>query len=232
MIEKGKKYAVLTGDLVKSSSLTSEKSKKAIERLKKLSTEIDEFNPGTVIGQIDTFRYDSWQLLLENPESCLKIAVFIRVGLKMESDTKTKYDTRISIGIGGVETLAKKRISNSRGPAFTYSGKGLDTIGGQYLAFMYGNQKNILLSVLKHGLIPMLDCIVGDWTAKESRAIYNSIKGLTQEETAQKWPPDKKTGKTITRQAVGDALIRAHWNEVNKVLEWIETEIKQAIKLV
>lgn len=231
MIEKRKKYAVLTGDLVKSSSLTSEKSKKAIERLKKLSIEIDEFNLGTVVGQIDTFRYDSWQLLLENPESCLKVAVFIRVGLKMESDAKTKYDTRISIGIGGVETLGKNRISNSRGPAFTYSGKGLDTIGGQYLAFIYGNQKNILLSVLEHGVIPMLDCIIGDWTAKESRAILNSIKGLTQEETARQWPPDKKTGKKITRQAVGDALIRAHWNEVKKVLEWIESEIKQTIEL-
>jgi len=77
----------------------------------------------------------------------------------------------------------------------------------------------------------MLDCIVGDWTAKESRAIYCSIKGLTQEETAQQWLPDKKAGKTITRQAVSGTLIRAHWNEVNKVLEWIESGIKQAIKL-
>jgi len=83
MIDKDKKYAVLTGDLVKSSSLTGQKSKKAMERLQKLTTEIDEFNLGAVVGKIDTFRHDSWQLLLESPESCLKVAVFIRVGLKM-----------------------------------------------------------------------------------------------------------------------------------------------------
>ena len=40
------------------------------------------------------------------------------------------------------------------------------------------------------------------------------------------WPPVGKTGRPISRQAVGDALMRAHWNTVEDVLRWIEAEIQ------
>jgi hypothetical protein len=228
VIDGDKIYAVLTGDLVKSSRLTSAKSKGAMERLKKITVEFAEQHPNSVVGRIDTFRHDSWQLLLEQPALALRIAVFLRTALKLQSDASTKYDTRISIGIGKVELISKRRISDSRGPAFTFSGKGLDAIDGRCLALVTGDDTPALWYGLERGVVPLLDCIVGDWTPTESRAVYGALKDWTQEETARNWPPQEKTAKRPTRQAVGDSLVRAHWSTVDAVLLWAETEIKQA----
>ena len=41
---------------------------------------------------MDTFRHDSWQLLLERPAHALRTAVFLRTALKLQSDASTKYD--------------------------------------------------------------------------------------------------------------------------------------------
>jgi hypothetical protein len=226
-----KNFAVLTGDLVKSSRLTSADSKSAMERLKKIAREFDQQHPNSVVGRMDTFRHDSWQLLIEQQALAIRLAVFLRAALKMKSDANTKYDTRISIGFGKVELISKRRVSDSRGPAFTNSGKGLDAMDGQRLSLITGDDEFVLWRGLNSGIIPLLDCIVCDWTPVESRAVYGALKGWTQEISASNWPPQKKTKKRPTRQAVGDSLVRAHWNTVDAVLLWIETEIKQAHEL-
>jgi hypothetical protein len=225
-------YAVLTGDLVKSSRLTSIKSRSAMERLKKIATEFAEQHPNSVVGRMDTFRHDSWQLLLEQPALALRTAVFLRTALKLQSDASTKYDTRISIGIGKVELISKRRISDSRGPAFTHSGKGLDAMDGRCLALVAGDDTPALWYGLERGVVPLIDCVVGDWTPTESRAVYGALKGWTQEETARNWPPQAKTAKRPTRQAVGNSLVRAHWSTVDAVLLWAEAETKQTCGFV
>ena len=231
MTDVEKIYAVLTGDLVKSSRLTSVKSKGAMERLKKIAVEFAEQHPNCVVGRMDTFRHDSWQLLLEHPALAFRTAVFLRSALKLQSDASTKYDTRISIGIGKVELISKRRISDSRGPAFTCSGKGLDAMDGRCLALVAEDDTPAFWHGLEHGVVPLIDCVVGDWTPAESRAVYGALKGWTQEETARNWPPQEKTDKRPTRQAVGDSLVRAHWSTVDTVLLWAETEIKQTYGL-
>jgi len=155
--------------------------------------------------------------------------LFLRVFLKLESDARTKYDTRISIGMGEVETISKRRISDSRGPAFTFSGKGMDAMNGQRLSFAHEDAASFLWESLAKAIIPLVDGIIGDWTPTESRAVYGALKGWTQEEIAKNWPTNQKTGKKPTRQAVGDSLSRAHWNSVDAVLLWMEKKLKQAI---
>ncbi len=229
MIDVEKIYAVLTGDLVKSSRLTNVESSGAMARLKKVATAFAEQHPNSVVGRMDTFRHDSWQLLLENPALAFRIAVFLRAALKLQSDASTKYDTRISIGIGKVELVSKRRISDSRGPAFTCSGKGLDAIDGRCLALVTGDDPSTLWHMLERGVVPLIDCVVSDWTPTESRAVYGALKGWTQEESAKNWPQRVKTDKKPTRQAVGDSLLRAHWSTVDAVLLWAETEISSML---
>ena len=231
MADVEKIYTVLTGDLVKSSRLTSTKSKGAMERLKKKAVEFAEQHPNSVVGRMDTFRHDSWQLLLQQPALAFRTAVFLRTALKLKSDAGTKYDTRISIGIGKVELISKRRISDSRGTAFTCSGKGLDAMDrGRCLTLVAGDEAPALWHTFERGVVPLIDCVVGDWTPTESRAVYGALKGWTQEETARNWPPQEKTDKQPSRQAVGDSLVRAHWSTVDAVLLWTETEITSMLQ--
>jgi len=231
MTQNNKLYAVLTGDLVKSSQLSSEKSAGAMARLKNAAMEFAQQYPSTIVGQMDTFRHDSWQVLMEKPAPAVKAAVFLRTALKLESDAETKYDTRICIGIGQAELISTQRVSNSRGPAFTRSGKGLDEMGGERLRLVAGDDAPVLLNGLSCTAIPLLDCIIGDWTPTESRAIYGVLNGWTQEEIASNWPVNEKSGKQPTRQAVGDSLMRAHWRTVDAALLWIETKLEQIYAL-
>jgi hypothetical protein len=223
MIPTNKVYAVLTGDLVKSSQLPSEKSFGAMERLKNAAGKFSLLHPATIVGQIDTFRHDSWQLLMEKPELAFRASLFLRTVLKLGSSADTKYDTRICIGIGQVELISEQKVSNSRGPAFTRSGKGLDEMDNERLRLVANAETDLLLNGLSFTTIPLLDCIISDWTPTESRAVHGILNGWTQEETARNWSLYENAGKQPTRQAIGDSLMRAHWRIVNASLLWIET---------
>lgn len=230
MDDRQKIYAVLTGDLIKSSRLTSDQSRGAIERLKKTADDFSKLYSNAVIGRMDSFRHDSWQLLLGHPFLSLRAAVFLRASLKLKSDAQTKYDTRISIGIGTVESISKRRISDSRGPAFTSSGKEMDSMNGRHLAFSIGGNTSVFEEAIGYGIIPLIDCVIDDWTPTESQAVYGALKGWTQEEIANHWLHEKN-GKKPSRQAVGDSLNRAHWSRVGAVMLWVETAIKQVYGL-
>ncbi len=219
----GNLHAVLTGDLVSSSRLTSNQSQQAMELLRTSATLFERCFPGTVVGHMDTFRHDSWQLLLNKPEQAFRVALFLRSTLKMESDALTKFDTRISIGIGTVEYIATERISDSRGSAFTISGRGVDSMKGSSLAFSIDTEEAEPWRDMIRAVIPLLDCIATDWTPTESRAVNAALMGRTQEESARHWASKKRSSPT--RQAVGDSLIRAHWNTVHSVLLQAEQKV-------
>lgn len=228
---KGKIYAALTGDLVRSSRLSAAESAGAMAALRQAGDDFAALHPRAVVGRMDTFRHDSWQILLQQPDLAIRAALFFRTALKRESDAESKYDSRVSIGIGAVELISSRRISDSRGPAFTRSGKGLDAMGSRCLALDAGGGPGAVLSCLADAAIPLLDCLVGDWTPAESRAVNGALMGLTQEAIAGRWPTVGETGRPPTRQAVSDALARAHWRTVMEVLGWMEGEIWQAYGL-
>lgn len=228
---KGRIYAALTGDLVRSSRLSAADSAGAMAALRRAGDDFAALHPRAVAGRMDTFRHDSWQILLQQPDLAVRAALFFRTALKRESDAEDKYDTRVSIGIGPVELVSARRISDSRGPAFTLSGKGLDAMGGRCLVLDAEGEPQAALSCLAATAVPLLDCLVGDWTPAESRAVNGALRGLTQEEIASLWPPLGTTGRPPSRQAVSDALARAHWRTVMEVLGWMERRILQSIEL-
>ena len=229
MTESQATYAVLTGDLVKSSRLPSSLSTKAMSWLKASVSTFNTFAPGSVYGSMDTFRHDSWQLLLNRPEIALRAALFFRTVLRMNSDADTKYDTRIAIGIGQIEYIDSTNISNSRGPAFTHSGKLLDSMKNSLLAWGTEHDTSTLWNTLKSTVIPLLDCLVSDWTPTESQAVNSALAGLTQDQTAARW--QSSDGKKPTRQAVGGSLQRAHWNTIHEVLLWTEQQITDTLNV-
>jgi hypothetical protein len=209
-------YAVLTGDLVSSSKLTPEQSRDAMRTLRTHATQFAETFAGSIEGELDTFRHDSWQLLLKKPAFAVRAAIFFRAVLKMQSEHSAKYDSRVAIGVGPVETIARARISDSRGAAFTYSGKALDKMGDERLAFASGRNGESVRS----GVVPLLDCVVTDWTPTESRAVFGALLRWTQEQSAANWPGGES--ERPTRQAVAKSLDRAHWRAVSTVLDWVE----------
>lgn len=219
-------YAVLTGDLVKSSKLTSDESQGAMRWLRDAVKSFGSLHPQSITGELDTFRHDSWQMLMTQPALSLRAAVYLRTALKLHSNKQARYDTRISIGVGEVETVAESRISDSRGSAFTISGKNLDAMGRNRLVFEAQEKESTVLALMGRVAVPLLDCVVTDWTSTEAHAVHGSLERLTQEEIAQLLPLNPRSGKAVTRQAVSDSLDRGNWGTVEDVLQRIEENSK------
>ncbi len=221
---KTKRYAVLTGDIVNSSKLTSDQSSKAMQWLRDAVEKFKTLYPNSIIGELDTFRHDSWQMLMADPSLSLRAAVYLRVSLKRHSLKNVLYDSRISIGVGDVEAIAESRISDSRGPAFTISGKSLDAMERTRLTCEVQGEVPIAFTLLGRAAVPLLDCLVTDWTPTVARAVHGSLERLTQEKIAELSPPNPRTDKPVTRQAVADSLERGHWGTVEEVLKLMEAE--------
>jgi hypothetical protein len=224
MAKPEKIYAVLTGDLIQSSRLAPEQSRRAMAWLKERAVEFGALRPDLVIGRMDSFRHDSWQLLLSEPALALRCAVFLRAALRAESDPRTKYDCRIAVGIGTVEHISRRSISDSQGSAFVLSGRGLDEMGRRRIC-LHADPEEGEWSWVAGVVTPLLEVIVSDWTPTEARAVLGALLGQTHDEIARKWPMADAGGKGPTRQAVSAALSRAHWNSVDEVLTWMERRL-------
>ena len=120
-------YTVITGDLVKSALFKSLRNN-ALDHLKKIlkSAEKLEEDRNEFITFTDIFRGDSFQGVISNPYKSLKVALFIRAELLKRRIRKEQIDGRIAIGLGPIESLNKRKIKESDGEAFRYSGRAFD----------------------------------------------------------------------------------------------------------
>ena len=206
------KYAVLTGDLVASSELSPSAYQAIIAHLKALATELSTIKPGLVLGDIDVFRGDGWQLCLSDPNQVLFSCTFLRSGLKAHK-SGLNIDSRIGVGIGEVTQLIPEKVSESSGPAFTHSGAALDTMQDKHrlkLVFpeLPPEQERLLNTIA----LPFMDLELTQWSTAESFAAFGALRGWTQQQTAESSIVFSDKDQPLSQQAVGKALKRIHWN--------------------
>ena len=108
--------SVITGDIVKSK--TQSNPEIWIEVLKKgLST----LNNDNTFWEI--YRGDSFQIEIPNTNNSFINAVYLKACVKMIKN----LDVRLAIGIGN-KTYQGKKVSESNGEAFVFSGETLETL--------------------------------------------------------------------------------------------------------
>jgi hypothetical protein len=73
-------------------------------------------------------------------------------------------------------------------------------------------------------IVRLIDAIATRWTDKQALAISGALRGMKQEEIAEKlWK------KKITQQAVAQHLSRAGWDAVEKGIEYFERAQKNKL---
>lgn len=82
---------------------------------------------------MEMYRGDSFQVVVDNPELALSVAIALRAKLKASTPDKSEvWDARLSLGIGDV-SFASGNILTSDGEAFRLSGRAFDNIGKKRL---------------------------------------------------------------------------------------------------
>jgi len=204
------KYAVLTGDIIKSHKL-SVKLSKVQELLKSIPEQFNKKYGKSIESNLDIFRGDSWQLILYQENLAIRLALFIKAYLLSEQNVRT----RISIGIGTVDKIEKNNVSESFGKAFELSGKGLDNLDNQQELYLATEDIHMKVE------IKFLDCIFKKITLRQASAVRYALLGCNQNEIAEKLER-KMSNKNITQQAVAKLLKNSCWKAISDYLESYE----------
>ena len=127
-----KPYAgVLTGDITGSQSFSDEDFRTILAVLEQhLSNYAMQYN-----CHFDIYRGDAFQLAVNQPQYCMHIALGLRLALKAHTPS---VDVRISVAVGKAH-FRPKEVKTGTGEAFVLSGRGLDKIKSNYLAFYSSN---------------------------------------------------------------------------------------------
>lgn len=175
-------YAVVTGDIVNSSSIRGNYTRE----LNNVTNDIKQYQLPDFILEI--YRGDSFQALITDPAKAILISILLRTGLRRNTQGRSLeniWDARISIGIGSIENfeITKNiKIGTFDGEAFVLSGKSLDTMkkDGSLLRINTGDPQ---LNQEFSAICPLIDSIIGRWSVAQAEAVYlYLLRNLTQKE--------------------------------------------------
>ncbi len=205
--------AVLTGDIVGSSGLSPENHRKVVRAVKSVA---DAF-PDAVVGAVDVYSGDSWQMLVSDCGLSLRIAVYLRAILKREKDFSV--DSRVSIAWGDVdmEQVDAERMSESTGELFTASGRGLVELKKASL-MCFSVLHDDYLSAAVGGALGLVDVLIRQWSTEQARAVAATLMGRTQAAIAAEFG--------VGQSSINKSLQAAHWLEIESTLNSIDKIIK------
>jgi hypothetical protein len=193
------KIAVLTGDLINSTGVSSPKAFRL--RLQSLLDSVDTLYGGSSV----TFRGDGFQVAFDDPRRSIESALYIRAGLIGSSPAKTdRWDARISVAIGAAATN-----EDSYGDAYIQSGRNLDEMNRDKLQ-VYAEPSAFRIGVALASAF--VDDIISGWTPSEAEAYFTHLQHPQGHEAVAKHL--KKSRSTVTK-----SLIRAKYSLINRYLE-------------
>ncbi len=207
------RIAILSGDIIASSSLTTAQRKELEDLLWK---ELERIS-----GSKDDFsiqRGDAFQMKITQPGRALKAAIELRCLLKsqLQQSGKAISDARISLGIG-TEELKGRNVSSSDGEAYRLSGQGLDQLkeANTNLSIHTGE---VIVDRSWEVISYLIDEHITEWSPMQAEAILLRLQGLTYEEMANKLG--------INTSAAFKRIESAHWKAVKKALDYFELAMK------
>lgn len=206
---KSIQLAVLTGDIVGSTSLSADQVALIRREIGMAADEIGGWDAGLVAGGPEFFRGDAWQLALSEPARFLRAGVYVRARLRALTP---QADTRIAAGLGGVQRL-EKQVSHSTGAAFTHSGRALDEMQSWRLlaASVEGETPGWLAPLLS-----LCGSVVSRWRPKQAlvASLALSPEGLTQKAIGDRLG--------MTQQGVSNAVVSSELNTVLEAIDYVE----------
>lgn len=204
--------AVITGDIIHSTSIAIEQRAALLQCLEAILAELRLLSP----LKYEIFRGDSFQIVVENAESALQIAILIRAGLRRSTPktSNTIWDARLAIGTGNIDFVAN-RIVTSDGEAFQNSGRAFDNLGKNNLVIKT-RWENINEELKVSTLFA--DDIISNWTSAQAYVVYQSLAfEKTQKEIASQ---QQQSAQNISKLSVlaKEKLIRAYINRYQNLI--------------
>lgn len=177
-MEKQTLAAVITGDIVQSSSIDNMERTKMLATLEKVIADGKAIFPD---WNAEIFQGDSFQgSTLKGVKDSLAYAVSCVARIKEQG-----FGLRIAVGIGNI-SFAAASVRTSDGTAFLHSGRTLEELkkrNGSFIGIKTGNED---LDAEFEAHCASLDYLLARCTIPQAGALALAIKGLTQVEIAER----------------------------------------------
>lgn len=196
--------AILTGDIINS------KDHKASKWLPLLKQALSRYGTEPLAWEI--YRGDSFQLET-TPEEALEAALYIKAHLKQIRH----LDVRMAIGLGEKDYVAEK-ITESNGTAFVRSGECFDGLKKQTLALHSGNEA---FDTTMNLILQLAALTIDNWLPATAKIVCTAMENpeANQKEIASLLNKSQST--------ISEALIRAGFDEVQKMIHFYRTQLAQ-----
>lgn len=194
---------VLTGDIVRSSALGSERLAAVFDALSGAGEAIAGWTPAT--GP-ERFRGDGWQFVVDERAHALRAALCLRAAVRaVDADA----ETRIAIGFGTVRYGAG--LADSGGEAFERSGRGLDALRTHRRLALVGVFDADPERALADGLVVACDALSQRWTSRQAEVVARMLTpdAPTLKSVAAAFGVTPQTVQAHFARAGGPALIEA-----------------------
>ena len=201
--------AVITGDIVNSTKLTTVNEKRILKQLKSI----------LLSYKYEFYRGDSFQVYIKDARQALRIALLCRTAAIAipAGENGTNTDIRVSIGIGTIKTPVKT-LSAAKGDAFILSGRAFDEItkAGNRLAIVtYNPIANTAFEVISD----YINYVFNNITDKQATVIFELLSGRTQKKVAYKLGKSKST--------ISQHVTSGRFYEIERLLQQYENIVKQ-----
>lgn len=203
-------FAVLTGDIVGSTKLSSDQMASVRDTLSKC---FDVFN--LVRGNaVEFYRGDSWQVLSREPKWALRLAILAQARLT----AKLGVHTRVSIGVGSVTDSNERKISLRTGEAFTLSGGALDNIPSHFWLTGALPERFGIIAMWFPVILHMCNGLMSSWTRRQAELVASMLQlaNPTHEAIAASLKPP------VTKQSVTGILTSANWRTLSESIKAFE----------
>jgi len=205
--------AVLTGDIVNSTQLSSDEYAKTIAYLKELmsSSEQQYHSKGTI------YRGDEFQIQYPNPVHALTATLLIKLGLQSTSFTRKPILCTCSLAYGKAERYGNFPNTSS-GPVYINSGRNLEKTSRGELSLQIGDKNSdlqLLTNVVNHQLNRL--------TKTQAQLLYQYIESdFAEHKTLAKIT---KTSRQLN--GIGAHLVRDYIAAINQHVH--HASIKQVL---
>lgn len=197
-------FAVITGDVIN--------SRKTLPTvwLPYLKTALNAYGKEPTHWEI--YRGDSFQLEIL-PEKALEAAIYIKANVKQ----KKGIDVRMAIGLGEKDYNSEK-ITESNGSVFINSGECFENLKKQTLA-LRSNSETFDTTI--NLMLQLAALSMDNWLPATSRIVKTA---MTHPKVNQK---ELASVLEKSQSNISEALIRAGFHEVKKMIQFYKTHLSQ-----
>lgn len=176
----------MTGDIVGYSRTEQNQRRRIVAALKASLREANAIMPPRTRLEFQVYRGDSFQGVAADPPLALRAAILVRAGLRSRlrsARRREAADCRIAIGIGAIDSLPRKAVSEGDGEAFRRSGPVLDSMKGDRRLSVHSPWPEIDSELATE--LALLDIVARRWSPEQAEAVIGHLKGVIQADVAK-----------------------------------------------